>query len=411
MKANGNNYFRRGLGLKAQVKPLLAEAYGSEMVKAIKAADYRLTVGRFTFRMARSLGFCYGVDRAVEYAYETCAKFGDRRIFLVGEIIHNPHVNKQLRDRGVRFLLPDEEGRFDFSPVEKDDVVIIPAFGVKLDDMEKLHRLGCVLVDTTCGSVLHVWKRVEAYARDGFTSVIHGKHFHEETRATSSQVLKYPTGRYLVVRDMEETDLVCAFIRGEVDAAVIQETFAGRASEGFDPDLDLARIGVANQTTMLASESLAIAARLGEATLDRYGADELPERFRSFDTICSATQDRQDAVKDMMQDPPDVMIVVGGFNSSNTNHLAALCSESTRTFHIESALGIDAEMGVITYKLAGTMDVDSEEGWLPDGLVEIGLTAGASTPDSLIGQTAESILRMDGVDPALIDVALAEGTV
>ncbi|MGB5304153.1 MAG: 4-hydroxy-3-methylbut-2-enyl diphosphate reductase [Gemmatimonadota bacterium] len=410
MKANGDNYFRRGLGLKAQVKPLLAEAYGSEIVKAIKAADYRLTLGRFTFRMARSLGFCYGVDRAVEYAYETCTKFGDRRIFLVGEIIHNPHVNQQLSDRGVRFLLPDELGRFEFSPVEKDDVVIIPAFGVKLGDLEKLRQIGCILVDTTCGSVLHVWKRVEAYARDGFTSVIHGKHFHEETRATSSQVLKYPNGRYLVVRDMDETDLVCAFIRGEVGSDVIRETFAGRASEGFDPDQDLARIGVANQTTMLASESLAIAARLGEATLDRYGAAEFPERFRSFDTICSATQDRQDAVKDMMSDPPDVMIVVGGFNSSNTNHLAALCSESTRTFHIESALGIDVEGGAITYKPAGAQEVQSEEGWLPGGSVEIGLTAGASTPDSLIGETAESILRMDGVDPTLIDAVLAEGT-
>ena len=410
MKANGDNYFRRGLGLKAQVKPLLAEAYGSAIVKAIKAADYRLTLGRFTFRMARSLGFCYGVDRAVEYAYETCTKFGDRRIFLVGEIIHNPHVNQQLSDRGVRFLLPDELGRFEFSLVEKDDVVIIPAFGVKLGDLEKLRQIGCILVDTTCGSVLHVWKRVEAYARDGFTSVIHGKHFHEETRATSSQVLKYPNGRYLVVRDMDETDLVCAFIRGEVGSDVIRETFAGRASEGFDPDQDLARIGVANQTTMLASESLAIAARLGEATLDRYGAAEFPERFRSFDTICSATQDRQDAVKDMMSDPPDVMIVVGGFNSSNTNHLAALCAESTRTFHIESALGIDVEGGAITYKPAGAQEVQSEEGWLPGGSVEIGLTAGASTPDSLIGETAESILRMDGVDPTLIDAVLAEGT-
>ena len=410
MKTNGDNYFRRGLGLKAQVKPLLAEAYGSEIVKAIKAADYRLTLGRFTFRMARSLGFCYGVDRAVEYAYETCTKFGDRRIFLVGEIIHNPHVNEQLSDRGVRFLLPDELGRFEFSPVEKDDVVIIPAFGVKLGDLELLRQIGCILVDTTCGSVLHVWKRVEAYARDGFTSVIHGKHFHEETRATSSQVLKYPNGRYLVVRDMDETDLVCAFIRGEVGSEVIRETFAGRASEGFDPDQDLARIGVANQTTMLASESLAIAARLGEATLDRYGAAELPERFRSFDTICSATQDRQDAVKDLMTDPPDVMIVVGGFNSSNTNHLAALCAESTRTFHIESALGIDVEGGAITYKPAGTQQVQSEEGWLPGGSVEIGLTAGASTPDSLIGETAESILRMDGVDPTLIDALLGEGT-
>ena len=411
MKANGDNYFRRGLGLKAQVKPLLAEAYGSEIVKAIKAADYQLTIGRFTFRMARSLGFCYGVDRAVEYAYETCAKFGDRRIFLVGEIIHNPHVNQQLRDRGIRFLLPDDEGQFDFSPVHEDDVVIIPAFGVQLEDLEKLRRIGCVLVDTTCGSVLHVWKRVEAYARDGFTAVIHGKYFHEETRATSSQVLKYPEGRYLVVRDMAETDLLCAFIRGEIDAAVILETFAGRVSEGFDPHRDLARVGVANQTTMLASESLAIAARLGEAMADRHGDEELPARFRSFDTICSATQDRQDAVKDLMRDPPDVMIVIGGFNSSNTNHLAALCAESTRTYHIESAGGIVVETGIITHKLAGTQEVHAEEGWMPDGAVEVGLTAGASTPDSLIGETAESILRMDGVDPEQIEVALAAAMV
>jgi 4-hydroxy-3-methylbut-2-enyl diphosphate reductase len=400
MKANGDNYYRRGLGLKAQVKPLLAEAYGSGIVKAIKAADYRLTVGRFTFRMARSLGFCYGVDRAVEYAYETCTKFGDRRIFLVGEIIHNPLVNQQLRERGVRFLFPDEEGAFDFSPVEADDVVIIPAFGVKLQDLERLRRIGCILVDTTCGSVLHVWKRVESYARDGFTSVIHGKHYHEETRATSSQVLKYPEGRYIVVRDMSEAELLCGFIRGEVEADAILEKFAGRVSEGFHPESDLQRIGVANQTTMLASESLAIAARLGEAIADRHGDDALPERFRSFDTICSATQDRQDAVKELMKDPPDVMIVVGGFNSSNTCHLAALCSRSTRTFHIESSLGIDPDTGVITYKRAGADEVDEASDWLPDGPVEIGLTAGASTPDSLIGETAEVILRMDGLDPA-----------
>ncbi len=407
MKANGDNYFRRGLGLKAEVKPLLAQAYGSEIVRAIKAADYQLTVGRFTFRMARSLGFCYGVDRAVEYAYETCTKFAGRRIFLVGEIIHNPHVNQQLSDRGVRFLLPGEDGEFDFSPVRADDVVIIPAFGVQIADLDKLLEIGCVLVDTTCGSVLHVWKRVESYAREGFTAVIHGKHFHEETRATSSQVLKYPQGRYLVVRDMEETDLVCGFIRGEVEASVIQAKFIDRASAGFDPETDLGRIGVANQTTMLASESLAIAARLREAIMDRYGSDELPERFRSFDTICSATQDRQDAVKDMMQDPPDAMVVVGGFNSSNTNHLATLCAQSTRTFHIESARGIDVETGVITFKRAGTQEIDVEEDWLPEGPVEIGLTAGASTPDSLIGETAENILKLDGVDPGVIAAVTA----
>ena len=405
MKANGDNYFRRGLGLKAEVKPLLAETYGSGIVRAIKAADYRLKVGRFTFRMARSLGFCYGVDRAVEYAYETCEKFPDQRIFLVGEIIHNPHVNQQLEERGVRFLFPDEDGEFDFSEVRRDDVVIIPAFGVKFEDMETLREIGCILVDTTCGSVLHVWKRVESYARDGFTAVIHGKHYHEETRATSSQVLRYDGGRYLVVRDMEETELVCGFLRGEVDGSVIREKFADRASEGFDPEVDLARIGVANQTTMLASESLAIAARLGEAIAERYGDEELPDRFRSFDTICSATQDRQDAVKEMMKDPPDVMVVIGGFNSSNTNHLAALCARSTCTFHIESSSGIDTETGVITYKPAGTYEPEEAEGWLPDGEIEIGLTAGASTPDSLIGQTAESILRMEGLDPAAVGLS------
>ena len=410
MKANGDNYFRRGLGLKAEVKPLLAEAYGSGIVQAIKAADYRLTVGRFTFRMARSLGFCYGVDRAVEYAYETCAKFPERRIFLVGEIIHNPHVNQQLRDRGVHFLFADPDGQFDFSSVGPNDVVIIPAFGVKLEDLEQLKGIGCVLVDTTCGSVLHVWKRVESYARDGFTAIIHGKYFHEETRATSSQVLSHPAGRYLVVRDMEETELVCRFIRGEVDASAIRERFVDRASAGFDPERDLERIGVANQTTMLASESLAIAARLGEAITDRYGNEALQEHFRSFDTICSATQDRQDAVQDMMEDPPDVMIVVGGFNSSNTNHLAALCAQSASTYHIESARGINVETGVIAYKPAGTQEVAEAAGWLPDGPVEIGLTAGASTPDSLIGETVENILRMNGMDPAEISAAPVEDT-
>jgi len=404
MKTNGDNYFRRGLGLKAEIKPLLAQAYGSEIVEAIKSADYQLAVGRFTFRMARSLGFCYGVDRAVEYAYETCVKFADRRIFLVGEIIHNPHVNQELRERGIRFLLPDEHGQFDFAAVRKEDVVIIPAFGVALEDFQRLREIGCILVDTTCGSVLHVWKRVDSYARDGFTSIIHGKHFHEETRATSSQVLQHPEGRYLVVRDMKETELLCAFIRGEEDAAAIHETFVDRdrASAGFDPERDLARIGVANQTTMLAAESLAIAARLGEAISDRYGPEELPRRFRSFDTICSATQDRQDAVTDMMKDPPDVMIVIGGFNSSNTNHLAALCARSTRTFHIESARGIDVGSGLLTYKPAGAQDVETAAAWLPDGPVAIGLTAGASTPDSLIGETAANILRMEGMDPAEI---------
>lgn len=395
-------YFRRGLGLKAEVKPVLDSEYSSALVEAIKAADHELRVGRLTFRMAHSLGFCYGVDRAVEYAYETCRKFPDRRIFLVGEIIHNPHVNTRLKEMGVTFLYPDADGMFDFTSLTPDDVVVIPAFGVKLSDFETLRDLGCILIDTTCGSVLHVWKRVEGYARDGFTAIVHGKYYHEETRATSSQVLRHHGGTYLVVRDMAETEIVCSFIRGEIDRDALLSRFEGRCSEGFDPDIHLQRVGVANQTTMLASESLEIARVIGEAIRDRYGDEELPERFRSFDTICSATQDRQDAVMELMQDPPDLMIVVGGYNSSNTTHLAHLCSKSSRTYHIESDRGVNPATGTISHKSVDGGEVLDDGDWIPAGDVSIGLTAGASTPDSLIGRTVERILQSEGLDPAEI---------
>jgi len=395
-------YYRRGLGLKTQVQPVLESEYGSALVRAIKESGYGLTAGRIRFRLARSLGFCYGVDRAVEYAYETCEKFPDRRIFLVGEIIHNPLVNRQLQDIGVGFLYPDAGGAFDFDCLGPADVVIIPAFGVKLEDFRSLRQIGCVLVDTTCGSVLNVWKRVETYSRDGFTSVVHGKYYHEETRATSSQVSKHEGGCYLVVRDMEEAEQVCAFIEGRLDAADLTRSFTDRCSEGFDPTTDLEKIGVANQTTMLASESLAIARRLRDAMVRRYGEEELPQRFRSFDTICSATQDRQDAVLELMREPPELMIVVGGYNSSNTRHLAHLCAARTRTFHIESHACIDPEAGTISHKRIPDETVVVEAGWLPDGKVQIGLTAGASTPDSMIGQTVERIFRLVGADPAQI---------
>ncbi len=395
-------YFRKGLGLKAEVKPVLESEYSSDLVAAMKASGNELRVGRLTLRMAQSLGFCYGVDRAVEYAYETCQKFPDRRIFLVGEIIHNPHVNKRLKEMGVEFLYPDDDGMFSFSEVTADDVVVIPAFGVKLSDFNALREIGCVLVDTTCGSVLHVWKRVESYARDGFTAIVHGKYYHEETRATSSQVERHAGGTYLVVRDMAETQVVCDFIRGTLDSETLSAKFAGRCSEGFDPDIHLQRMGVANQTTMLASESLEIARVIGEAIHDRYGDAELQERFRRFDTICSATQDRQDAVVELMQDPPDLMIVVGGYNSSNTTHLAHLCSESTRTFHIETDRSVNSAEGEISHRRVADGEIVSEKGWIPAGDVSIGLTAGASTPDSLIGRTVERILLTAGMDPAAV---------
>ena len=394
-------YYRRGLGLKKEIQPVIDFEYGSVIVGLIRERDNELQVDRIHLRLARSSGFCYGVDRAVDYAYESRRKFPDRRILLVGEIIHNPHVNRRLREMEVEFLYPSEDGEFDFSGVTPDDVVIIPAFGVTLHDFETLRALDCILVDTTCGSVLNVWKRVERYARDGFTSVIHGKHWHEETRATSSRVLKHEGAQFLVVRDMAQARMVCSYMRGDGERADFMRLFAESASKGFDPDIHLKRIGVANQTTMLASESLAIAAELREAITDRWGPEKAPDRFRSFDTICSATQKRQDAVEEMMEDPPDVMIVIGGYNSSNTNQLAHMCAQHTKTYHIEDAACIDTVRGRITHKLIGSDEIATANAWLPDGEVGIGITAGASTPNSKLGEAIERILRGAGYDPDL----------
>jgi 4-hydroxy-3-methylbut-2-en-1-yl diphosphate reductase len=392
-------YFRKGFGLKDAVGGRLNEDYHSAVVEALRGNDYRLTVGPLTVRLAREFGFCYGVDRAVEYAYETRVKFPDRRLFLVGEIIHNPHVNQKLRDMGIAILQHSGLDReFDFSGIGADDVVILPAFGVAIADFQRLRELGCVLVDTTCGSVLNVWKRVENYARDGFTAVIHGKWWHEETKATASQVAKHPHGRSIVVFDMEEARVVMDYIEHGGDAEPLREKFANAVSPGFDFARDLARVGIANQTTMLSTESLAIAAEFGKTMARRYGEAALPQHFRSFDTICSATQERQDAVVTLLGEPIDLMIVVGGYNSSNTCHLAALASsKGVRTYHIEDAAGIDTESGAIRHQPVGTRDELTEAGWL-EGVRSVALTAGASTPNNKIGETVERICHVAGVD-------------
>jgi len=394
-------YFRRGFGLKREIEPLLAAEYHSALVAEIRAQGYTRDFGDLTVRLAADFGFCYGVDRAVDYAYQTTVKFPDRRIFLVGEIIHNPHVNQRLKDAGVTFLYPGADGQFDFSMLCADDVVMLPAFGVTMHDFARLQEVGCVLVDTTCGSVLNVWKRVESYARDRFTALIHGKYFHEETRATASQVNTHPNGKYIIVRDMDEARLVCDFIEQNERALPLEEfsaRFEEKAAKGFDPLRDLERIGVANQTTMLASESLAIAAEIGKSMTIRYGHDHVQEHFRSFDTICSATQERQDAVLDMMQNPPDIMIVIGGYNSSNTNHLAHLCREYTTTYHIADATCIDVEAGTIRHKQELAPDAPEviTGEWLSPGPITLGLTAGASTPNNKIGETIERILALRG---------------
>src|SRR5687768_1106566 len=215
MSAAENTYVRKGFGLKAEVEGALASDYSGRLVELLLARDYALTAGGATVRLAKEFGFCYGVERAVDYAYQARRKFPDRKIFLAGEIIHNPHVNSKLGEMEVE-ILPNGPAGIDYGPVTPADVVILPAFGVTILDFQKLREIGCVMVDTTCGSVLNVWKRVEGYARDGFTSLVHGKHYHEETKATASQATKYPGAHYFVVRDMSEAMVVCDFIERRI---------------------------------------------------------------------------------------------------------------------------------------------------------------------------------------------------
>ena len=399
-----NNYFRKGFGLKSQVQPVIDAEYHSTLIQNIREAGHTQVLGDITVCLAQEFGFCYGVDRAIDYAYEARHKFPERKIRLVGEIIHNPHVNQRLRDMDMDFLQPNNTGVFDFSELTEEDVVILPAFGVTLHDLNTLRAIGCILVDTTCGSVLLVWKRVESYARDGFTALIHGKHYHEESRATASQVGKHADGRYIIVRDMQETELVCDYITkkpGAMSKAEFAQHFAKKATEGFDPEEDLKKIGVANQTTMLASDSLAIGSQVEKAMAEGFGKAYADENFRSFGTICSATQERQDAIHDLMEEgPPEVMVVIGGYNSSNTDHLAHLCRQFTRTYHIEDASCIDLDASTIRHKPdvgADTKEVLQKD-WLPRGPFKLGMTAGASTPNNKIGEALVRILRMRNVD-------------
>jgi 4-hydroxy-3-methylbut-2-enyl diphosphate reductase len=381
--------FRKGLDLKHEVAGVLAESYGSTMVAAVKAAGYRFSSGRLLVHLAREFGFCYGVDRAVDYAYQTRKRFPDRQVFLTGEIIHNPHVNNQLRDQGIRFLSDPAERLDRLTPA---DVVILPAFGTTVELLEDLVSRGCTLVDTTCGSVLNVWKNVKRYAEDGFTSVIHGKYWHEETRATASQTLNAGGGAYLVVLDRAEASIACEYIRHGGDRTDFLARFARAASPDFDPDLHLQRIGCANQTTMLSSESVEIGEMFRQAVRDRYGDAELPSRFRAFDTICSATQDRQDAVVALLaEERIDLMIVIGGYNSSNTCNLARICGEQRPTYHIADASGLVSAASIRHKPIGATGEITST-GWLPSGHVVIGLTSGASTPDNIV---ASVIRRLD----------------
>ena len=385
--------FRKGLDLKHEVSQLLADSYASELVAKIKEDGFQFQSGRLTIHLAREFGFCYGVDRAVDYAYQTRRKFPDRRVYLTGEIIHNPHVNEQLRAQGVHFL---SDGTESIATLGPEDVVILPAFGVTVAQLQQLEGRGCTLVDTTCGSVLNVWKNVRHYAEDGFTSVIHGKYWHEETQATASQALFAGNGHYLVVLNESEDRYVCDYITKGGDRTGFLARFEHAMSAGFDPERDLQRIGCANQTTMLSSESLAIGEMFRLAMRERHGDAALPHRFRAFDTICSATQDRQDAIQILLAESPlDVMLVIGGYNSSHTCNLARMAAASVPTYHVAEPACLVSEIA-IRHKPVGQHDEVTTEGWLPSGPIRLGLTSGASTPDNLVGAAIQRLAQLAG---------------
>jgi 4-hydroxy-3-methylbut-2-en-1-yl diphosphate reductase len=392
-------YTNRGFGLKQVVGGQVVRDYASPLVDKMREEEFTLRAGDLTFRLAQEFGFCYGVDRAIEYAYETREKFPDRRVFITGEIIHNPRVNGRLVEMGIRFLDgPGQEPSYE--GLGPEDVVLLPAFGVPTGAMERLRSAGCLVVDTTCGSVLNVWKNVERYARDGYTALIHGKWDHEETRATASRAVAHG-GHYIVVRDMDEARVVAGAIEGGTEAGPFLERFSRAVSDGFDPGRHLERLGCANQTTMLSSESIAVAQTVRRALASRFGEDGATSRFRAFDTICSATQERQDALNVLLAAHAlDLLLVIGGYNSSNTTHLLEIGIErGVPTFHVQDASRLVDAATIRHQALHGKVESESR-GWLPPGPSVIGLTAGASTPNAEIEHVVRRVAALRGVEIA-----------
>jgi 4-hydroxy-3-methylbut-2-en-1-yl diphosphate reductase len=408
VSVEAQKYYRKGFKMRENIQHLLNRDYRSEVVDRVRANGNVFEAGGLTLRIADEFGFCYGVDRAVDYAFQTREKFPDRRVYITGDMIHNPSMNDRLREMGIEFLSEGFNGRPDekFDTLGPEDVVLLPAFGAPVDWVNRLRERECIVVDTTCGSVLSVWKRVARYAKKDFTSIIHGKYYHEETKATASQTLKDGgNGKYLIVRNLEETGHIVDFILGKMDTNELRERLGHGMSPGFDPETDLKKVGVANQTTMLMSETMAVGEELRKAMVAQYGEENLAEHFELFDTICSATQDRQDALFELLEHPLDIAIIVGGYNSSNTNNLAIIAKDRVpRSYHIASGDCINSN--VIRHKPPGTpldpREEVEEEGWLPAGPVRVGLTAGASTPNSQIGLAIGRILQARNLSPELV---------
>ncbi len=383
-----DRYNRRGFGSANKRAQALAEAYQSGLIGSIRDNGNELEHGRLKVKIAEAFGFCWGVERAVAMAYETRKHYPNEKIWITNEIIHNPSVNDQLRKMDVLFIT-EEKGIKDFSGVKDGDVVILPAFGATVQDMKMLHDRGCHIIDTTCPWVSKVWHTVEKHKKHTFTSIIHGKYKHEETLATSSFA-----GTYLVVFDLDEANYVAEYILGNGNREKFLKRFAKASSSGFDPDKDLKRIGVANQTTMLKSETEEIGKLFEKTMLKQYGPAELNEHFIAFNTICDATEERQGAMFSLVDEPLDLMVVIGGYNSSNTTHLQEIAvSRGIRSFHIDTPERIGEETNTITHMpLEGELITEKE--FLPTGNIKVGITSGASTPDRVVEHVIHKLMKI-----------------
>lgn len=384
---SSENYHRKGFGHQEEVAGVLKSEYQSHLIQEIRENNYTLKRGDVTIRLAESFGFCWGVERAVAMAYETRQHFPTEQIWITNEIIHNPSVNQRLRDMKVGFISV-EKGEKDFSVVDAGDVVILPAFGASVQEMQLLNDKGCKIVDTTCPWVSKVWNTVEKHKKKAYTSIIHGKYNHEETVATSSFADKY-----LIVLNLAQAEYVSNYILNGGSRDEFMTKFSRACSEGFDPDTDLERIGIANQTTMLKSETELIGKLFERTMMRKYGPSELNEHFQSFNTICDATQERQDAMFQLVDEKLDLMVVIGGFNSSNTTHLQEIAIEQNiPSYHIDSAERIGPGNRVEHKPLGGDLEV--QENWLPAGPIVVGVTSGASTPDKVVEDTIERIFEL-----------------
>ena len=377
--------------------------YRSDIVDKIRRVGGIISVGDVTVRLAKQFGFCYGVERAIDLAYAARKVFKDRRLFILGEIIHNPEVNEQISSLGIKNLMGKNK-QAEVADLLPEDVVIVPAFGTEVTTLQQIKERGCQIVDTTCGDVMSVWKRVRKYASESATSIIHGKAEHEETKATSSRALGDGKGHYLVVLTLAETDYVCEYIRHGGAKQAFLEKFRNAHSPGFDPDLHLKTIGVANQTTMLRGETEEVQRRIRQAIVDRDGPQLAATNFRFFDTICGATQERQDALRELLDVPLNLLLVVGGYNSSNTSHLAEMGEEKLPTYFVRNASRLVSRGEILHYDLHEKREVIARD-WLPEGKVVVGITAGASCPNNLIEETLLRLFELRGIDRPQLEAA------